>query len=107
MSDIVCDEETVLHLNLVSHTKSNFFVIQCVPFSKNLLNHYSLKGNWKLQKKIMFAQLSLCEKFSYSEFFWSVFSIQTDYLSVFSLNVGKYGPEKLRITTLFTQCFIL
>ena len=26
-----------------------------------------------------------------------------EYLSVFSLNVGKYGPEKLRIWTLFTQ----
>ena len=28
----------------------------------------------------------------------------TDYLSVFSSNAGKYGPEKLRIPTLFTQC---
>ena len=28
----------------------------------------------------------------------------TPYLSVFSLNAGKYGPEKLRIRTLFTQC---
>ena len=26
-------------------------------------------------------------------------------LSVFSLNAGKYGPEKLRIQTLFTQCW--
>ena len=25
-------------------------------------------------------------------------------LSVFSPNAGKYGPEKLRIRTLFTQC---
>ena len=29
----------------------------------------------------------------------------TPYLSVFSPNPGKYGPEKLRIRTLFTQCF--
>ena len=28
----------------------------------------------------------------------------TEYLSLFSPNVGKYGPEKLRIWTLFTQC---
>ena len=28
----------------------------------------------------------------------------TEYLSVFSPNAGKYGPEKLRIGTLFTQC---
>ena len=27
----------------------------------------------------------------------------TPYLSVFSPNAGKYGPEKLRIWTLFTQ----
>ena len=26
-----------------------------------------------------------------------------EYLSVFSVNAGKYGPEKLRIRTLFTQ----
>ena len=29
------------------------------------------------------------------------------YLSVFSLNAGKYGPEKLRIRTLFTQWLVL
>ena len=28
----------------------------------------------------------------------------TPYLSIFSPNTGKYGPEKLRIRTLFTQC---
>ena len=28
----------------------------------------------------------------------------TPYLTVFSPNAGKYGPEKLRIRTLFTQC---
>ena len=26
------------------------------------------------------------------------------YLSVFSPNAGKYGPEKLQTWTLFTQC---
>ena len=35
----------------------------------------------------------LREKCPYLEFYWSVFS----------LNVGKYGPEKLRIRTLFMQ----
>ena len=28
----------------------------------------------------------------------------TDYLSIFSPNAWKYGPEKLRIRTLFTRC---
>ena len=46
-------------------------------------------------------------------FFWSVFShirterTDTSYLSVFSPNVGKYGPEKLRIWTNFTQWKVL
>ena len=31
----------------------------------------------------------------------------TPYLSTFSPNEGKYGPEKLRIQTLFTQCTAL
>ena len=30
----------------------------------------------------------------------------TLYLSTFSLNAGKYGPEKLQIRTLFTQYFL-
>ena len=34
-------------------------------------------------------------KCPYSEFFWPVTS----------LNAEKYGPEKLRIRTLFTWCF--
>ena len=43
------------------------------------------------------------EKCPYSEFFWSVVSRfwteyrETPYLSDFSPNAGKYGPEKLRI----------
>ena len=44
-------------------------------------------------------------------FLWSVFFLHSDwlqrdtkYLSVFSPNAGKYGPEKFRIWTNFTQC---
>ena len=53
--------------------------------------------------------LTLLKKFRYSEFFWSVFSrIRTEYgeigyLSVLSPNARKYGPQKLRTRTLFTQ----
>ena len=49
----------------------------------------------------------LCEKCPYSEFFWSVFSrIRTEYGEIrrISPNVEKYGPDKLGIRTLFTQC---
>ena len=54
--------------------------------------------------------MTLREKCPYSVLFWSLFSridwIQwgTLYLSVFSPNAEKYGPEQLRIRTLFTPC---
>ena len=49
------------------------------------------------------SKFTLSEKCPYSEFFWSVFlRIWTEYLSILSPNAGKYGPEKLRIWTLFT-----
>ena len=52
---------------------------------------------------------TLRKKCPYSEFFWSLFFlIRTEYgefgLSVFSPNRRKYGPEKLRIRTLFMHC---
>ena len=31
----------------------------------------------------------------------------TEYLSVFNLNAGEYGPQKLWTRTLFTQCWLL
>ena len=44
------------------------------------------------------------ENFPQTEFSWSVFSrIWTEYGEVCP-NAGKYGPEKLRIRTLFMQC---
>ena len=50
---------------------------------------------------------ALCGKCLCSQFFWSVFSRiwteDTPYLSVFSPNAGKYGPEKLRIRKSFTH----
>ena len=52
-------------------------------------------------KKVFSRKMALPEKCPYSEFFWSVFShIRTE----FSPNAEKYGPEKLRIRTLFMQC---
>ena len=45
---------------------------------------------------------ALRRKCPYSEFFWSVFS-RIQYLSVFSPNAGKYGPEKLQIRIHFRQ----
>ena len=36
--------------------------------------------------------------------YFPVFGLKTSYLSIFSLNAGKYGPEKLRVWTHFIQC---
>ena len=48
------------------------------------------------------------EKCPYTEFFsgpyFPTFGLNLEYLSIVSPNVGKYGPEKLRTQTLFTQC---
>ena len=49
------------------------------------------------QRKVASDQIEtfICKKHPYSECFWSVFSRIR--------NAGKYGPEKLRIQTLFAQ----
>ena len=48
---------------------------------------------------------SLRKKCPCSQFFWSVFSrVRIENLSILTLNARKYGVEKLRIRTLFTQC---
>ena len=50
--------------------------------------------------------LPLRKKCPYSGFLWLVFSrIRTEF--VFSPNAGKYGPEKLRIPTPFTQYLVI
>ena len=44
---------------------------------------------------------------SFSSPYFPVFGLNMKYLSVFSPNTGKYGPEKFRIPKLFTQCWLL
>ena len=47
---------------------------------------------------------------SFSGLHFLAFGLNTEYpeyLLVFSRNAGKYGPEKLRIRTLFKQCMSL
>ena len=66
-----------LAFNIAFHEISSYFSQYFL-----LLNSYSLK-------------FTLYEKCPYSEFF----------LSVFSPNAGKYASEKLRMRTLFKQCY--
>ena len=53
--------------------------------------------------------ITLREKCPYSEFTWSLFSrIWTEYGDFPNFSIArKYGPEKLRIQTLFTHCYVL
>ena len=63
-------------------------------------------GNNTLKKNLPH-RIALREKYPYSEFpgpYFPTFGLNTHYLSVFSPNVEKYGPEKLRIGALSTQC---
>ena len=48
------------------------------------------------------------EGISFTAWKWSKYGVFSGpYFPVFSPNTGKYGPEKLRIWTLSTQCFII
>ena len=78
-----------------------------------IFSKYFLHNCLKLLTKYT-PNLSLREKCPYSEFLFSIFSriwtkyrkilrISSPYLSVFSPNVGKYRPEKLRIPIAYTK----
>ena len=67
--------------------------------------------NWYLAAVVVkYLKGSLREKCLFRAFLVRIFPHSdwirrnTTYLSIFSPNTGKYGPEKLRIRTLFTQC---
>ena len=77
--------------------KQNIYLILGLVFEKilNLMDskHYKIEP-FVLHGNSFFMKLPLREKCLYSELFWSAFSrIRTE-----------YGPEKLRIRTLFTHC---
>ena len=95
---------------------------------KDIFDFRKTEKNWNYQKwkkdPVAFdSDVLKCKQFKASnifhcraEFSWSVFScIRTEYgeilripyLSVFSPNVEKCGPRKLRIRTLFTQWSLL
>ena len=59
--------------------------------------------NWTLHEKCPNTEFFLIRIFPHSD------SIRgdTEYLSIFSMNVGKYGPQKIRIWTLFMQWEII
>ena len=88
---------------------SVFSICMTPPLNKPCLFSYvsTFSGHQGLKSYV-----SLCENSPNSEFFWSVFSrIWTEYGDIRDispyLNAGKYGAEKLRIRTFFTQSKVL
>ena len=55
---------------------------------------------WSLRKKCPNTEFFVVRIFSHSDWIRG----DTEYLSVFSPKAGEYGPERLGIWTLFTQC---
>ena len=56
----------------------------------------SMELNWIIDLSLSIAYKNCVKSVQTRFFFWSVFHI-------FGMNTGKYGPEKNRIWTLFTQ----
>ena len=64
-------------------------------YQRRIWDHVKHFTTWKVSVFGVFLVLN----FPHSNWIWR----DTPYLSVFCLNTGKYGPEKLRIRTLFTH----
>ena len=96
----------MIYFHLVKWSSFSQF---CV-WRKNQMKKICLKSSlcciWKLISnnstawKVSVLGVFLVRTFPHLEWIWR----DTPYLSIFSPNVEKYGPEKLRIRTLFTQC---
>ena len=92
----------------------NFWEIQlksypCKIFETKLLLYMPV---WNKLVVRLTCNMHCVKSVHFRNFSWFVFSrIRTEYgkieyLSVFSPNAGKYGPEKPLIRTLFTQWFL-
>ena len=79
-------------------------------WSKAGINFLDLHVLLKMKKKTYFDDNTAWIVFVFGVFLVSIFPNSTwirrdtEYLSVFSLNAGKYGPANLWIRTLFLQC---
>ena len=71
-------------------------------FCQHFYQSYTVEIPFSLCKKCPSWSFLACI-FPHSDWIWR----DTEYLSAFSPNAGKCGPEKLQIPTLFTQCLLL
>ena len=99
--------ETTEKFNISSSKMSSLIESKSVKFSAIFLVQFSLPFGCKISyfsfESTCFLLYMLCS-------LWWIFSdiyhcVKSSlYLSIFNPNLGKYGPEKLWIRTLFTQC---
>ena len=79
--------------------------IPCIPISQfHKMLGFQRKGENLKNPKLLLREKcpNLVRIFPHSDWIWK----DAPYLSVFSPNAGKFGLEKLRIRTLFTQCVL-
>ena len=74
-------------------------IVRFVPWSLGTIKRFLIFTAWKVS---VFRVFLVCI-FPYLDWIRR----DTPYLSVFSPDAGKYGPQKLRIQTLFTQWLML
>ena len=87
--------------------KSLKFVYFRIDFQSKLKEfHFSCNSQFHIHRFLVkgtFPFSAFLKRCSRPEVFWRKGLLSILYLSVFSPNAGKYGPEKLRIWTLFMQ----
>ena len=84
-----------IYFFMLNITKQNFWIKLELQLRKNLITWMNLDTAWKVSLFGVF----LVRIFPHSDWILR----DTEYFFVFSPNAGKYGPEKFRIRTLFTQ----
>ena len=73
---------------------------QFITYKNHFINYSTYVVTWLSLTAWKVSIFRVMTIFSHSD--WT--RRDTPYLSVFSPNAGKYGPEQLRIQALFTQC---
>ena len=84
-----------VHRALLQRCWRYHFLITTWPSYEGFRDIHALDPTWKVS---IFGVFLVCH-FPHSDWIWR----DTSYFSILSPNAGKYGPEKLRIRTLFIQ----
>ena len=84
-------------------------MLKIVDINGNAERNWVNSKNFYCRYRVHFHCLKSVRILSFSGPYFPTFGLKTERYGVsllFSPNAGKYGPEKLRIRTLFTQCLL-